>query len=66
MNDGMDLHPEYSRKLMNRALTADEFAVAEQAVKGATEAGIHVNAGNVMKVFPPGVRNLVRRYLRGY
>lgn len=66
MNDGLDMFPEHTRELMNRGLTADEFQRAEQAIKGAREAGCQVNLGTVMKVFPPGVSNLVRRYLRGY
>lgn len=56
---------EYAAKLSKRAMTADERMMAEQAVKGATEAGFKVTRQNVREVFPPGVSDLVMRYLRG-
>lgn len=63
---------------MNKAMTASEVAVAQDALKGAAEMiaagslrvnGVTVKAihrGNVMQVFPPGVAEVVRRYLRGW
>ncbi len=60
------------------AMTQDETLVAEQAVAGAREeikagrlfvSGVQIRAlgrHNCMQVFPPGVRELVRRYLRGW
>ncbi len=62
----------------NTALTADEIALAEQYIQAAREqikagslvvGGVTIKAlhrGNVMSVFPPGVNELVRRYLRGW
>lgn len=59
-------------------MSENEIQVAEQALKGARERiavgnlfvkGVQVKAihrGNVMDVFPPGVREVVRRYLRGW
>lgn len=54
------------------------MTMAEQALKGANEMvkagklfvnGVQIKAihrGNVMQVFPPGIREAVRRILRGY
>jgi hypothetical protein len=59
-------------------MTASEIEIAEQALKGAREkiegedlwvGGVRIKAvhrGNVMVIFPPGVREIVRRYLRGW
>ncbi len=59
-------------------MSENEIQVADQALKGARERiaagtlfvkGVQIKAihrGNVMDVFPPGVRELVRRYMRGY
>ena len=56
----------------------NEIAIAEEALRGAAEMigagtlrvnGVQIKAvhrGNVMAVFPPGIREVVRRYLRGY
>ena len=56
----------------------NEIAIAEEALRGAAEMigagtlrvnGVRIKAvhrGNVMSVFPPGVAEIVRRYLRGY
>lgn len=55
-----------------------EIVIAEEALRGATamiaEGSLRVNGvqvkrihrGNVMAVFPPGVAEVVRRYLRGW
>lgn len=63
---------------MNKAMTANEVAVAEGALKGAGEMikagtlrvnGVVIKAihkGNIDGIFPPGIRELVRRYLRGW
>lgn len=56
---------EYAAQLSKRALTQDEIAVAEQAIRGARESGQRVTRQTVRKVFPPGVDDLVMRYLRG-
>lgn len=59
-------------------MKASEIAIAVAALKGAREMivagtltvnGVRIKAihrGNVMQVFPPGVREVVRRYLRGW
>jgi hypothetical protein len=59
-------------------MSENEIQIAEQALKGARERisagalfvnGVQVKAihrGNVMDVFPPGVREVVRRFMRGY
>ena len=56
----------------------NEIAIAEEALRGAAEMigagtlrvnGVQiktVHRGNVMAVFPPGIREVVRRYLRGW
>ena len=56
----------------------NEIEIAEEALRGAREMigagtlrvnGVQiktVHRGNVMSVFPPGVREVVRRYLRGW
>ena len=56
---------EYAAKLSKRAMTADESAMAQQYITGAQEAGCKVTRENVRSVFPPGVSDLVMRYLRG-
>jgi tripartite-type tricarboxylate transporter receptor subunit TctC len=56
---------EYAAKLAKRAMTTDERMMAEQYIAGAREAGYKVTRENVRKVFPPGVSDLVMRYLRG-
>lgn len=62
----------------NTSMTADEIAMAEQYITAAREqikmgtlavGGVTIKAlhrGNVMRVFTPGVAELVRRYLRGW
>jgi hypothetical protein len=59
-------------------MTPNEIQIAQQALAGAAEMiragtlmvnGVKIRAvhkGNVMSVFPPGVREVVRRYLRGW
>lgn len=59
-------------------MSENEIQIAEQALKGARERiavgtlfvnGVQVRAihrGNVMAAFPPGIRELVRRYMRGW
>jgi hypothetical protein len=59
-------------------MSENEIQIAEQALKGARErisagtlfvGGVQIKSvhrGNVMSVFPPGVREVVRRFLRGY
>lgn len=63
---------------MSKAMTAEQVTVAQDALKGAAEMiaagrltvnGVQVKAvhrGNVMSVFPPGIAEVVRRYLRGW
>ena len=60
------------------SMTADQRAMAEQSIQGAREAiargelhvdGVQVKAltkANVMRVFPPGVRENAQRVLRGW
>ncbi len=55
----------YAAQLSKRALSADESSLAQQYVQGATEAGYSVTRETVASIFPPGVRDLVMRYLRG-
>lgn len=55
----------YAAQLSKRALTADESSLARQYVQGAKEAGHSVTRETVASIFPPGVRDLVMRYLRG-
>ena len=59
-------------------MTTEQIQTAEQALAGARTmieagtlfvSGVAVKAvtrSNVMAIFPPGVREVVRRYLRGY
>lgn len=56
---------EYAAKLSKRAMTTDESAMAQQYIAGAQESGLKVTRENVREVFPPGVADLVMRYLRG-
>lgn len=61
-----------------RVMTTEQRMVAEQAIRGAQEAigrgelfvdGVQVKAltkSNVMRVFPPGVREVAQRALRGW
>jgi len=58
-------------------MTPSQIEIAEQALKGAREAikagklyanGVQIKSvhrGNVKAVFPPGVREVVQRYLCG-
>ncbi len=69
---------DYMSLMTTTVLTADQVAVAEQALAGAREKvatgalyvdGVQIKAigrHNCMRVFPPGVRELVRRVLRGW
>lgn len=56
---------EYAKELANRAMTADEFKLAEEYVRAARGTGCDVALATVNKVFVPGVRELVTRYLQG-
>ena len=56
---------KYAVELSKRALTPDQSAMAQQYITGAQEAGCKVTRENVRSVFPPGVSDLVVRYLRG-
>lgn len=59
-------------------MSENEIQIATQALKGAQERisagalfvnGVKIKAihrGNVMSVFPPGIREVVRRFMRGY
>lgn len=61
-----------------RVMTTEQKMVAEQSIQGAREAiargelhvdGVQVKAltkSNVMRVFPPGVREVAQRVLRGW
>lgn len=56
---------EYAADLSKRAMTANEFKLAEEYVRAARGAGCDVALATVNKVFVPGVRELVTRYLQG-
>lgn len=59
-------------------MSENEIQIAKDALQGAMEMikagtlfvkGVQIKAihrGNVMAVFPPGVREVVRRFMRGY
>lgn len=56
---------EYAADLSKRAMTGNEFRLAEEYVRAARGAGCDVALATVNKVFVPGVRELVTRYLQG-
>lgn len=56
---------EYAKDLHDRPLTANEAMMAAQYYRGAREAGCEVTLATVHKVFVPGIRDLMTRYLQG-
>lgn len=56
---------KFAVELSKKAMTADQAALAQEYIQGARQAGHVVTRENVRSVFPPGVSDLVMRYLRG-